>query len=119
MGTGLAVFGGFILLVLLSGIKVVREYERGVVFRLGRLVGARGPGLFYVIPIIESIVKVELRIVTLDIPQQEVITKDNVTIRVNAVLYFRVHDPNAAVVQIQNYLDEHGHNRFLFRLTSF
>ncbi len=94
----------FVVVVLLSGIRVLREYERGVVFRLGRLVGARGPGLFYVIPVIEKMVKVELRIVTLDIPQQEVITRDNVTVRVNAVLYFKVQDPEAAVVQIQDYL---------------
>ncbi|MFO7945892.1 MAG: slipin family protein [Armatimonadota bacterium] len=93
-----------VFLVLLGGIKVVREYERGVIFRLGRLVGARGPGLFYVIPIIEQMNKIELRVITLDIPQQEVITRDNVTIRVNAVLYFRVHDPEAAVVQIQDYM---------------
>jgi len=93
-----------VVLVLLSGIRVLREYERGVIFRLGRLVGARGPGLFYVIPIIEQMVRIELRIITLDIPQQEVITRDNVTIRVNAVLYFRVQDPHAAVVQIQNFL---------------
>jgi len=93
-----------VVLVLLSGIRVLREYERGVIFRLGRLMGARGPGLFYVIPIIEQMVRIELRIITLDIPQQEVITRDNVTIRVNAVLYFRVQDPQAAVVQIQNFL---------------
>ena len=104
MATFLISLGIMVLLVLLSGIRVLREYERGVVFRLGRLVGARGPGIFYVIPIIEQMVKVELRIITLDIPQQEVITRDNVTIRVNAVLYFRVQDPEAAVVQIQNFL---------------
>jgi len=104
MGAFLASVGVVAFLILLSGIKVIREYERGVIFRLGRLVGARGPGIFYVWPIIEQMVKVELRIVTLDIPRQEVITKDNVTISVNAVLYFRVYDPEDAVVQIQDYL---------------
>ncbi len=93
-----------LLLVIISGIKVVKEYERGVIFRLGRLVGARGPGIFYVIPVIEQMVKVELRVVTYDVPQQEVITRDNVTIRVNAVLYFRVHDPEAAIVQVQDFM---------------
>ncbi len=92
-----------LLIIILSGIRVVNEYERGVVFRLGRLVGARGPGLFYVIPFIEKMVKLDLRIVVLDVPKQEVITKDNVTVKVNAVCYFRVMDPEAAVVQAQQY----------------
>ena len=96
--------GVIAFLVLIGGIKVLREYERGVIFRLGRLVGARGPGIFYVWPIIEQMVKVELRIVTLDIPRQEVITRDNVTISVNAVLYFRVYNPEDAIVQIQDFL---------------
>ena len=108
MGTFLASVGIVAFLILLSGIKIVREYERGVIFRLGRLVGARGPGIFYVWPIIEQMVKVELRIVTLDIPRQEVITRDNVTISVNAVLYFRVYDPEDAIVQIQDFLRGHG-----------
>ena len=97
------VVGGFLFLFLLSGIRIVNEYERGVVFRLGRLVGARGPGIFYVIPIIERMVKMDLRVVALDVPKQEVITRDNVTIRVNAVCYFKVFDPNNAVVQVQHY----------------
>jgi regulator of protease activity HflC (stomatin/prohibitin superfamily) len=97
------VFFGFLFLFLLSGIRIVNEYERGVVFRLGRLMGARGPGLFYVIPIIERMVKMDLRVVALDVPKQEVITRDNVTVRVNAVCYFRVFDPNNAVVQVQHY----------------
>jgi regulator of protease activity HflC (stomatin/prohibitin superfamily) len=101
--TGAIVFGGFLLLFLLSGIRVVNEYERGVVFRLGRLVGSRGPGLFYVIPIIERMVRMDLRVVAMDVPKQEVITRDNVTIRVNAVCYFRVHDPERAVVAVQHY----------------
>lgn len=94
---------GVVALVLLGGIRVVREYERGVIFRLGRLAGARGPGLFYVIPVIEKMVKVDLRILPLEVPQQEVITRDNVPIKVHAVLYFKVYDAQAAVVQIQNY----------------
>ncbi|MGQ9730585.1 MAG: slipin family protein [Candidatus Zipacnadales bacterium] len=100
---GAAVVAAFVLLYLLSGLRIVNEYERGVIFRLGRLVGARGPGLFYVIPIIEKMVRMDLRIVTLDVPAQEVITRDNVTVRVNAVCYFRVFDPERAVVQVQQY----------------
>jgi regulator of protease activity HflC (stomatin/prohibitin superfamily) len=87
-----------------AAVKVVQEYERGVVFRLGRLVGARGPGLFFIIPFIDRMVKIDLRTVTLDIPSQEAITKDNVTVRVNAVAYFRVTDPEAAVVRVENYM---------------
>ncbi len=93
-----------VLMFLSSAIKVVQEYERGVVFRLGRLVGPRGPGLILLIPIIERMVKVDLRVVTMDIPVQEVITRDNVTVRVNAVAYFRVVDPNAAVVNVADYI---------------
>ena len=92
-----------ILMVLASIIKVVREYERGVVFRLGRLVGPRGPGLIILIPFIERMQRIDLRTVTLDIPAQEVITRDNVTVRVNAVAYFRVLDPNAAIVNVTDY----------------
>jgi len=87
-----------------AAVKVVQEYERGVIFRLGRLVGAKGPGLFFIIPFIDRMVKVDLRTVTLDIPSQEAITRDNVTVRVNAVAYFRVVDPEAAVVRIENYM---------------
>lgn len=94
----------FLLLVLISSIKVVQEYERGVVFRLGRLAGARGPGLILLIPFIERMQKMDLRTVTMDIPAQEVITRDNVTVRVNAVAYFRVIDPNAAVVNVADYV---------------
>jgi regulator of protease activity HflC (stomatin/prohibitin superfamily) len=86
-----------------SAIKVVQEYERGVIFRLGRLVGAKGPGLFFIIPIIDRMVKVDLRVVTLDVPAQEVITKDNVTIKVNAVAYFRVMNPSQAIVAVEDY----------------
>ncbi len=94
----------FLLLVLISSIKIVQEYERGVVFRLGRLAGARGPGLILLIPFIERMQKMDLRTVTMDIPAQEVITRDNVTVRVNAVSYFRVIDPNAAVVNVADYI---------------
>ena len=89
---------------LISGIKILKEYERGVVFRLGRMVGARGPGMVYIIPGIEKIVKMDLRTVTMDIPPQDVITRDNVSVKVNAVLYFRVIDPNLAVREVENYL---------------
>jgi regulator of protease activity HflC (stomatin/prohibitin superfamily) len=94
-----------VVLFLLNAIKIVREYERGVIFRLGRLIGAKGPGIFLIIPIIDKMMKVSLRTVTLDVPPQEVITKDNVSTQVNAVLFFRVVDPNAAVVEVQNYLE--------------
>jgi regulator of protease activity HflC (stomatin/prohibitin superfamily) len=89
---------------LISGIKILKEYERGVVFRLGRMVGARGPGMVYVIPGIEKMVRMDLRTVTMDIPPQDVITRDNVSVKVNAVLYFRVIDPNLAVREVENYL---------------
>lgn len=92
-----------VALFLLSAIKIVKEYERGVIFRLGRLVGARGPGIFLVIPIIEKMIKIDLRTVTLDVPSQEVITRDNVPLKVNAVCYFRIRDPEKAVVQVENY----------------
>jgi regulator of protease activity HflC (stomatin/prohibitin superfamily) len=90
--------------VLGAAIKVVQEYERGVIFRLGRLVGARGPGLFLIIPFVDRMVKVDLRVVTLDVPAQDVITRDNVTVRVNAVLYFRVFNPEKAVVAVADYV---------------
>src|SRR5688500_3144061 len=98
-------FVGVILLFLLfSAVRVVQEYERGVIFRLGRVVGAKGPGLFFIIPFIDRMVKVNLQTVTLDIPPQDVITRDNVTMRVNAVCYFQVYDPVKAIVEVQNYL---------------
>ncbi len=89
---------------VLSGLKVLREYQRAVVFRLGRVVGARGPGIIYVIPGIEKAIRIGLRTITMDIPSQDVITKDNVSLKVSAVLYFRVLDPNRAVVAVENYL---------------
>ena len=97
------VFIIFLLVILSQAVKIVQEYERGVIFRLGRLQGAKGPGLFLIIPIIDRMVKVDLRVVTLDIPSQEAITRDNVTVKVNAVAYFRVVDPSDAIVQIENY----------------
>jgi len=90
--------------IVAAAVKVVQEYERGVIFRLGRLVGAKGPGLFFIIPVVDRMVKVDLRTVTLDIPSQEAITRDNVTVRVNAVCYFRVVDPEAAIVRVENFL---------------
>jgi regulator of protease activity HflC (stomatin/prohibitin superfamily) len=91
------------LSVVSAAIKVAREYERGVIFRLGRLVGARGPGIFFLIPGIDKMVKVDLRTVTLDVPTQEVITKDNVPAQVNAVVYFRITNPENAIVQVEDY----------------
>ena len=88
----------------ISGIKILREYERAVIFRLGRLVRARGPGIIYVIPLVEKMMRVDLRTLTMDVPPQDVITRDNVSIKVSAVLYFRVIDPNRAITQVQNYL---------------
>jgi regulator of protease activity HflC (stomatin/prohibitin superfamily) len=106
--TGLIVAGAiaFVLLLLLSAsIRIVQEYERGVIFRLGRvLAGAKGPGLFFIIPIVDRMVKVNLQTVTMNVPPQDIITRDNVTIRVDAVIYFNVVDPVRAIVEIQNYL---------------
>jgi regulator of protease activity HflC (stomatin/prohibitin superfamily) len=92
------------VLIIASGIKIVREYERGVILRLGRLVAARGPGVIFVIPGIEQMYRMDLRTITLDVPSQDVITRDNVSVKVSAVLYFRVVDPSLAVVEVQNYL---------------
>jgi regulator of protease activity HflC (stomatin/prohibitin superfamily) len=99
-----AVLAFIALMVALSAVKIVPEYERGVVFRLGRLVGARGPGLFFLVPIFERMVRVDTRVITMDVPPQEVITLDNVTIKVNAVLYFYVVNPNYAVTKVMDYI---------------
>jgi len=99
---GILVFFGVILLA--ASVRVLREYERGVIFRLGRLIAQKGPGLIFLIPIIDRMVRVELRTVTLNVPPQEVITRDNVPASVNAVAYFRVVNPNDAIVQVENYL---------------
>ena len=94
----------FIILFLSSAIRILREYERGVIFRLGRVIDTKGPGLIILIPIIDKMVKVSLRLVTMDVPSQDVITKDNVSIKVNAVVYFRVVDPTKAVIEVEDYL---------------
>ncbi len=93
-----------VFVVIANSVRIVREYERLVVFRLGRLVGERGPGLVLLVPVIETAVKVGLRTVTMDVPPQDVITRDNVTVKVNAVVYFRVVDSRSAIVQVENYL---------------
>ncbi|MFQ5593786.1 MAG: slipin family protein [Anaerolineae bacterium] len=92
-----------VLVLASAAIKIVQEYERGVIFRLGRLMGAKGPGLFFIIPIVDRMMKVDLRVVTLDVPSQEAITRDNVTVKVNAVVYFRVIDPSASIVNVEDY----------------
>src|SRR5512138_2843001 len=97
---GFAVILFVALMIVLSAVKIVPEYQRGVVFRLGRLMGARGPGLVLLVPIVERMLRVDTRVITLDVPAQEVITLDNVTIKVNAVLYFMVVDPNASIVKV-------------------
>lgn len=93
-----------VIVFLASAVKIVPEYQRAVVFRLGRVIGAKGPGLFILIPIIDRMVKVDLRTVTLDVPTQDIITRDNVSVSVDAVVYFRVVDPVKAIVQVENYL---------------
>lgn len=93
-----------LVIIFSAAVRVVQEYERGVIFRLGRLMGARGPGLFLLIPIIERMVKVDLRIVTMEVPGQECITHDNVTVKVDAVIYFRVVNPNDAVVKVMDHI---------------
>ena len=91
------------IIFLIAAIKIVQEYERGVIFRLGRLQGAKGPGIFFIIPLVDKMQKVDLRVVTLDIPTQEAITRDNVTVSVNAVAYYRVINPNDAIVNVEDY----------------
>jgi regulator of protease activity HflC (stomatin/prohibitin superfamily) len=95
----------FFIIILASAIRILREYERGVIFRLGRLVGSKGPGLILLIPIVDKMVRVSLRTVVMDVPEQDVITKDNVSLKVNAVVYFRVLDSNKAIVEVEHYLD--------------
>jgi regulator of protease activity HflC (stomatin/prohibitin superfamily) len=94
----------FVIILASASIKILREYERGVIFRLGRLIGAKGPGIIFIIPGVDKLLRISLRTVALEIPSQEVITRDNISIKVNAVVYFRVIDPNKAVVEIENYL---------------
>ena len=100
----IATFLIIIVILLISGVKIIKEYERAVIFRLGRMVEPRGPGIIYVIPVVEKMSRMDLRVITLDIPPQDVITRDNVSIKVNAVLYFRVLEPNRAVREVENYL---------------
>lgn len=95
----------FVVFILASAIRILREYERGVVFRLGRLIGAKGPGLIILIPIVDRMVKVSLRTVVMDVPPQDVITKDNVSIKVNAVVYFRVVHAEKAIVEVERFLE--------------
>lgn len=102
--------GGFVFIIavvvvfFVMSVKVLNEYERGVIFRLGRIIGAKGPGLIILIPVIDRMIRVDLRTITLDVPPQDIITRDNVTIKVNAVVYFKVLDPNRAIVEVENYL---------------
>ena len=107
-GFGIAVVAVFAVIVLLfligSAVRIVNEYERGVIFSLGRIKGAKGPGLFFLVPIRDKMIKVDLRTVTMDVPPQDVITRDNVPARVNAVVYFRVVDPNKSVIEVENYV---------------
>ena len=100
----LTTFLVIVVFLVISGIKILKEFERGVIFRLGRMVNPRGPGIIYVIPAIERMIKVDLRTVTMDIPSQDVITRDNVSVKVNAVLYFRVLEPNRAIREVESYL---------------
>src|SRR5882672_8144436 len=94
---------GLVVLVLPQSIRILREYERGVIFRLGKLQGAKGPGLILLIPVVDRMVKMDLRVVTIDVPKQEIMTRDNVPATVDAVVYFRVVEPNAAVVKVENF----------------
>ncbi len=94
----------FVIIILSNAIRILAEYERGVIFRLGRLVGVKGPGLILLIPIVDRMVRISLRVITMDVPPQDVITKDNVSVSVNAVVYFRVMEPSKAVVAVQDYL---------------
>ncbi len=106
LGSGLSlVVLAFLFIILLRLFHILREYERAVIFTLGRFVGAKGPGLIIVIPILQQIIRVDMRVVTLDIPPQDVISRDNVSVQVNAVVYFRVVDPGKAIIQVEHYLE--------------
>ena len=100
----IGVIVAFVLIVVASAIRILREYERGVIFRLGRLIGAKGPGLIFLIPVVDRMVKVSLRTVVMDVPEQDIITKDNVSLKVNAVVYFRVVQAEKAIVEVENFL---------------
>ena len=101
---GWVVLAMFLVIILSSAIRILNEYERGVIFRLGRIIATKGPGLIFLIPIVDKMQKVSLRLVTMDVPTQDVITKDNVSVKVNAVVYFRVMDSNKAIVEVENFL---------------
>jgi len=94
----------FVVIILSNAIRILREYERGIVFRLGRLIGVKGPGIIFLWPVVDRMVKVSLRTVVMDVPPQDIITKDNVSVKVNAVVYFRVVQPDKAIVEVENYL---------------
>ena len=100
----IGIFIVIVTIALITGVKILREYERAVIFRLGRMVPPRGPGITYVIPVIEKMLRIDMRTVTLDIPPQDVITRDNVSVKINAVLYFRVVDPTRAIREVEHYL---------------
>lgn len=102
MTTPLLIIGGFILLLLFSSIKILTEYERGVVFLLGRFQKVKGPGIIIVVPVIQQMVRVDLRVIVMDVPTQDVISRDNVSVKVNAVVYFRIIDPEKAIIQVAN-----------------
>jgi regulator of protease activity HflC (stomatin/prohibitin superfamily) len=104
MGVGILILVGIFLAILFSAIRVLNEYDRGVIFRLGRLIDVKGPGLIFLIPVIDKMLRVSLRTVTMDVPPQDVITRDNVSVKVSAVVYFRVMDPNKAIVEVENYM---------------
>jgi len=98
------ILGVFIIIVLASMIRILKEYERGVIFRLGRVIGYKGPGIIFLVPVVDKMIRVSLRTIVMDVPPQDVITKDNVSVKVNAVVYFRVLDPQRAIVEVENYL---------------
>lgn len=104
LAIGIALAGAVALSLLVAAVRIAKEYERGVIFRLGRVIGAKGPGLFFIIPIVDRMVRVTLRTTTMDIPPQDIITRDNVTVRVNAVAYFNVVDAVRSVIAIENYI---------------
>ena len=103
-GMGLLTIIIIALFILANAVRILREYERGVIFRLGRLIGAKGPGLILLIPLVDRMVRVSLRVITMDVPAQDIITRDNVTVKVNAVIYFRVMDSNKAIVEVEDFL---------------
>lgn len=104
LGPGILVLILIALYILANAIRILKEYERGVIFRLGRLIGTKGPGLIFLIPIVDKMVKVSLRVVTMDVPSQDIITKDNVTVKVNAVVYFRVVEPEKAIIGVEDFM---------------